>query len=254
MLKIMVIAEKGCEHKAKEVANNLSLPIADVTAAADYFLVVTTERLELCENSKQHTRPIYVDFLAGKLAYRRKYGGGKGQLLARAVGVQSGKALQVLDATAGFGQDSFVLATLGCEVLMLERSPIVAALLEDGLRRASLSPDFAELRLKLKRGNAITYMQECKVRPDVVYLDPMFPERTKSALVKKEMRILRAVVGEDLDVEQLLQVALKCAFKRVVVKRPRLAPQISGPKPDLEFNGKSSRFDVYLIAAVFDKE
>ncbi len=204
-----------------------------------YELIFTGERLELREVTKARQKPLYVDFLHGKLAHRRKYGGGKSQLIAKAVGTKKG--LRVLDATAGLGEDAFVLACLGCEMILLERSPIIAALLEDGLKRANID-------MKLIVTDAISYMRNIpeEMRPDVVYLDPMYPERTKSALGKKEMRILREIVGEDLDASELLQAALKAARNRVVVKRPRLAPQIPGPKPDLVFKGKSSRFDVYL--------
>ena len=97
--------------------------------------------------------------------------------------------------------------------------------------------------------DAISYLKKLpnNKKPDVIYLDPMYPTRTKSALGKKELRILRQIVGEDLDAGELLQVALKTARKRVVVKRPRLAPPIPGPEPNLVFKGKTSRFDVYLL-------
>jgi 16S rRNA (guanine1516-N2)-methyltransferase len=202
-------------------------------------LVFTGERLELRELTKARQKPLYVDFLHGKLEHRRKYGGGKNQLIAKAVGAKKG--LRILDATAGLGEDAFVLACLGCEMTLLERSPIIAALLEDGLK-------WANMDIKLIVADAISYMLNLpeKMRPDVVYLDPMYPARTKSALGKKEMRILREIVGEDLDAAELLQAALRAARKRVVVKRPKLAAHIPGPNPNLIFKGKSSRFDVYF--------
>jgi len=197
---------------------------------------------------------IYVDFLSGALAHRRKYGGGKNQLIAKAVGIKSTEKLFVLDVTAGLGRDAFVLATLGCDVLMCERSKIIYALLEDGLKRAEKEEWFRALSLKLICIDAIDYLQTITETlsptptfiPDVIYIDPMFPERTKSALVKKEMRILREVVGDDVDSEKLFQLALTVAKKRVVVKRSALAPTITEDKPDIIFKGSSSRFDVYL--------
>ncbi|MCT1282181.1 class I SAM-dependent methyltransferase, partial [Pseudomonas aeruginosa] len=81
--------------------------------------------------------------------------------------------------------------------------------------------------------------------PQVIYLDPMFPHRDKSALVKKEMRLFRPLVGDDLDAPALLQAALALASHRVVVKRPRKAPIIEGPKPGYSLEGKSSRYDIY---------
>jgi 16S rRNA (guanine1516-N2)-methyltransferase len=214
-----------------------------------YKLIQTEHRLELHDTLDKRSKPLYVDFLHGPLAHRRKYGGGRGQLIARAVGAtgRSPTPLRVLDATAGLGRDAFVLASLGCKMYLLERSPIIAALLQDGLKRAQTDPEFANIDMQLTVTDAIAYLKICKRKYDVIYLDPMFPTRTKSALVKKEMRILRDLVGEDIDAEKLLKLALKIASKRVVVKRPKLAPAIPGPEPTLKFVGKSSRFDVYIL-------
>lgn len=224
-----------------------------------YKLIHTGKRLELQDTLDKRSKPIYVDFLHGPLAHRRKYGGGRGQLIARAMGLsrrsrgrpcvcpsEAGSPLHILDATAGLGRDAFVLACLGCKMHLLERSPIIAALLADGLKRAQADPEFADIDMQLTVTDAITYLKTCKRKYDVIYLDPMFPTRTKSALVKKEMRILRDLVGEDIDATKLLELALKNATKRVVVKRPKLAPTIPGPAPTLKFVGKSSRFDVYI--------
>ena len=107
----------------------------------------------------------------------------------------------VLDATAGLGRDSFVLATFGCDVQMVERSPVIAALLKDGLRRARQDPGVAEIasRMQVINADAISYLQELskEKRPQVIYLDPMYPHRDKTALVKKEMRVFRDIVGDD---------------------------------------------------------
>ena len=162
--------------------------------------------------------------------------------------MKSREKLFVLDVTAGLGRDAFVLATLGCNVLMLERSPVIYVLLRDGLMRASKENWFCQLNLFLEKINALEYFEKIQEEnfPDVVYIDPMFPHQTKSALVKKEMRVLREVVGDDGDAAQLFLAAKKIAKKRVVVKRARLAPLITDQKPDVVFEGKSSRFDVYL--------
>jgi 16S rRNA (guanine1516-N2)-methyltransferase len=156
----------------------------------------------------------------------------------------------VLDATAGLGRDAFVLAALGCEVTLIERHPLVAALLEDGLRRASADSATAAIaaRMRLREGDAIALMRDWSGdAPQVVYLDPMFPPRDKSALVKKEMRVFRPLVGDDGDAPALLTAALSLASHRVVVKRPRkaLALSIGGIVPGYALEGKSSRFDVY---------
>src|SRR3990167_8916605 len=131
---------------------------------------------------------------------------------------------------------------------MCERSPIIHALLQDGLMRAQKEAWFQALSLTLHHADGIIYLSQLHQDnyPDVIYIDPMFPEKTKSALVKKEMRVLRSVVGDDLDSEKLLSAALSIAKKRVVVKRSKLAPTLSDKKPDVVYTGKSSRFDVYL--------
>jgi 16S rRNA (guanine1516-N2)-methyltransferase len=65
---------------------------------------------------------IFIDFASAANTYRRLHGGGNGQPLARAIGLKTyGLPLVVIDATAGLGQDSFVLASLGCHVTMIER-------------------------------------------------------------------------------------------------------------------------------------
>ena len=213
-----------------------------------FQLININDRLSLQLSDDDAPGPVYVDFVHGAVGHRRQFGGGKNQLIAKAIGIKSLKDnLKVLDLTAGLGRDAFLFATLGCDVLMCERSPIIYQLLQDGLRRAEKESWFQTLKLKLIHANAIDYLKEPHdFVPDVIYIDPMFPEKTKSALVKKEMRVLREVVGDDVDAAALLPLALSVARKRVVVKRGRLAPSLTDQNPSVIFDGKSSRFDVYL--------
>ncbi|MBO9493895.1 class I SAM-dependent methyltransferase [Thalassotalea sp. G20_0] len=196
-------------------------------------------------------KPIVVDFVGGKAGHRRKFGGGKGQDIAKAVGLNKGVKPSVLDATGGLGRDAFVLASLGCNVTLIERSPVVAALLADGLRRALEDSDVAPIaqQMSLLPGNAIELMGASDNQYDVVYLDPMFPHREKSALVKKEMRLFQDLLGDDPDANQLLQPALNLARYRVVVKRPRLAPDLNGQAPTYRLEGKACRYDIYALKA-----
>jgi 16S rRNA (guanine1516-N2)-methyltransferase len=153
-----------------------------------------------------------------------------------------------VDATAGLGRDAFVLAQLGCVVTLIERQPLIAALLEDALQRASADSEVGPIvaRMHLLSGNAIDLMGAWAGEPpQVIYLDPMFPHREKSAQVKKEMRLFRPLAGDDDDASALLESALALATHRVVVKRPRKASAIAGEKPGYVLEGKSSRFDVY---------
>ncbi len=194
---------------------------------------------------------LIIDFASNANHYRRLHGGGRGQPIARAIGLKTyGLPLNVIDATTGLGNDSFVLASLGCNVHMIERSPVIYQLLESALQNGLNDLSIAEIiaRMHLHNGDAIHIMSQIAKDNsiDVVYLDPMFPERTKSALVKKEMRILKELVGDDIDADQLLNVARNVAKRRIVVKRPRSAPYLNNVKPHSEQIGKANRFDIYM--------
>ncbi|MHA6494291.1 class I SAM-dependent methyltransferase [Pseudomonas borbori] len=215
---------------------------------AEFALQLGAAGLQLVELGPGAPGPVRVDFVEGAAAHRRLFGGGTGQMIAKAVGVQAGVRPTVLDATAGLGRDAFVLASLGCAVTLMERNPLVAALLEDGLARAMGNGEVRGVveRMRLINGNAIELMKAWQAEPpQVIYLDPMFPHRDKSALVKKEMRLFRPFVGDDLDAPALLESALALASHRVVVKRPRKSPVIAGATPGYALEGKSSRYDIY---------
>jgi len=173
------------------------------------------------------------------------------QLIARAVGFK-GAPLNVIDATAGLGRDAFLLACLGCNVTAVERSPVMATLLADGLDRASVDPAVGPIlreRFRLVRGDAREMLATLaeSAPPNVVCIDPMFPHRTKSALVKKEMRLGRLVAGDDPDAADLFNVALSTARNRVVVKRALRAPALVRD-PAFSYKGKAIRYDVYPTA------
>lgn len=193
-------------------------------------------------------KPFYIDFLAGKLAYRSSQAGLKREWVARALGVKPSDQVKIVDATAGLGRDSFILASLGFQVTLIERSCVLYMLLLDGLKRASRDPKVKSIidRMALVHADAIEWL-ESEQEIDIIYMDPMFPDREKSASVKKEMRILQELLGkEDKDADQLFARALTCARKRVVVKRPRIGHHLGSIIPDFMLTGKNSRFDIYL--------
>lgn len=226
-------------------------------AQSIFALVLSTSRLELRKRDEPKLGSVYVDFVAGAAAHRRKFGGGKGQAIAKAVGLNKGVTPSIIDATAGLGRDAFVLASLGCKVQLLERHPVVAALLEDGLKRAQNDDEIGSW---MKERMSMLHVPSCqalvhllaeeKQRPDVVYLDPMYPHKKKSALVKKEMRVFQSLVGADLDADELFEPAFALANKRVVVKRPDHAQFIAGKIPSTQIETKKNRFDVYVKAAM----
>ncbi len=222
----------------------------------NFLLQLNNHILELLKLDEPKLGGINVDFVEGAVAHRRKFGGGRGQDIAKAIGLKHGFTPHVLDATAGLGRDAFVLASLGCQVTLMERMPVVAALLDDGLERAKLNRDVGDIanRMKLVHASSIDNMNLAQ-QVDVVYLDPMYPHREKSAAVKKEMRVFQSLVGEDLDADDLLAPALALAKYRVVVKRPSYAPPLSctsqpNKKPSTSIKMKKNRFDVYVNQAI----
>lgn len=247
--------------QAAQFALSLQLPLLrdqapESVADYDFVLIFSSSEIALQQTGRKAPGPIIAEFTEGAVDHRRKFGGGKGQMIAKAVGVKAGVYPRVLDATAGMGKDSFVLATLGCELTMIERSPIVHVLLQNGLVRAQefAREQDAELlqvinRMQLMSQDSRTYLESLSAEqfPDVIYLDPMFPERQKTADVKKEMAAFHSIVGKDEDADALLPLALAHVNYRVVVKRPRKAPFLNNQTPSYQLEGKSSRFDIYTV-------
>ena len=218
-----------------------------------FYVELGAAGLELRQAGSGAPGPIRVDLAAGPLAHRLRFGGGRGQPLARAVGMRPGFSPQVWDATAGLGRDAAVLASLGSRVLMWERSPVLAALLDDGLWRAARddrSRQWVGARLQLRFADAIEAMTGVAAadRPEVVYLDPMYPAANNSALAKKEMRTLQQLLDGDQDSPRLLRAALETATRRVVVKRPKWAGWLADVEPSTRILSPNTRYDVYLIA------
>ncbi|OOE88835.1 class I SAM-dependent methyltransferase [Salinivibrio sharmensis] len=243
------------EHEFEELKSKWTLTH---TPDSSFALVMTEARLELRKQDEPKLGAVFVDFVGGAVGHRRKFGGGKGQAIAKAVGLNKGVTPSVLDATAGLGRDAFVLASLGCQVQMIERHPVVAALLDDGLQRGYRDPDIGawmQSRMTLLHASseqALTDMAQTPGlrRPDVVYLDPMYPHKKKAALVKKEMRVFQSLVGADTDADALLSPACQLARSRVVVKRPDYAEPLAAIAPHSSITTKKNRFDMYINAAL----
>lgn len=188
--------------------------------------------------------PLIIDFLSPKLQYRSQHSA-LGELVAKACGAKNKP--YIIDLTAGLGRDAYLLASLGCHVLMIERHPAMHALLEDALLR--LKETQPNIQLFLHHQNSHLLSLDKFSIPEVIYVDPMHPERVKTALVKKEMRILRELVGEDVDRLNLIEHAFSLGVKKVVVKWPAKQPLELSIKPTHSFKGKSVRFDVFSLAA-----
>lgn len=245
-MNICLLCEEGADNSAlSDLAQRWGLVHDETQIMA---LVLTPTHLELRKQDEPKLGGIYVDFVEGTMAHRRKFGGGRGEAVAKAVGIKKDYLPDVVDATAGLGRDAFVLASIGCKVRMVERHPVVAALLEDGLKRAYLDADIGEWmqeRMTLIHASSAQALTEITPPPDVVYLDPMYPHKAKSALVKKEMRVFQSLVGADEDADALLEPAMTLAKKRVVVKRPDYAEPLNNQPAHANVTTKNHRFDIY---------
>ncbi|KAL1454207.1 hypothetical protein WDU94_010484 [Cyamophila willieti] len=197
---------------------------------------------------------VYVDFTSAQLTWRQTHGGD--EALVRAVGVSGPYKPYVIDATGGFGTDAYILVSYGCKVRVFEKHPLVASLLEDGIRRGGerLGPQFRK-NIQFQFGDSLAYlkslnrsdMNQTAIIPDVIYLDPMFPKTKKSALVKKHIRFLQNVLTPDpSNDEDLMRVALNTARRRVVVKRQKSAPCLGGVSTKTFIKSNRYRFDIYV--------
>jgi 16S rRNA (guanine1516-N2)-methyltransferase len=250
--KLAVLYEGlGDQALFQKLAAKLDIPLIDAVDlnpnhAQFFFLSWRDGCLSLLDRERigKHGLIVEIDHRPGE---QRTWPIAKTGALAQALGR---KTKTVVDATAGWGQDSLALFRMGYEVQSIERSPIMAELLADGFSRLSKLDWMQQLNLsppKLIQGNAIDILSNLPEPPDCIYLDPMFPpKRKKSALAKKAIKVLRDLVGDDMDKEQLFATAIKAAGKRVVVKSPDYAEPLGG-KPSESFHGKLLRYDVYLI-------
>jgi 16S rRNA (guanine1516-N2)-methyltransferase len=227
--------DEPLQERAQALANDLNLPLDRQHLPR---LEVTHDKLLLLI---QGYAPLFADFTSRSVLDRRQ--AGKSQGLVRACRPKAG--LRMIDATAGWGKDAAILASFGAEVIMLERQPLMHALLADALLRSQNNISSAGLNLSLVKVDAQNYLKQLSPPdfPDVIYIDPMHPSRQKSALVKKEMQVLQQLIGTDDDVLALLQQAIRSVRQHVVMKWPqRLPPLVT---PNYSIQGKTVRFDVY---------
>ena len=187
-------------------------------------------------------------FIEGPILHRLKYGKGRGQNLAKAVGMKFNKNRNIIDATAGLGYDSFILASLGAKVTLIERSQKMHELLQNGINEGiSFGGEIEKIinRMELLFGDSKDILP--KLTPEVIMIDTMYKERKKTALVKNNMRLVKEIVGPDTDYIELLEVALNCAKNRVVLKQPRYAEPIKEiTKCSHQILGKTIRYDVFM--------
>ena len=239
------------------MAQRLGLPLlptgSDPVAneQVDAVLLVSGASLFLQQTGRAAPGPVAAEFGSSAMRHRRR--SGHNELLGKAVGLGKKSQLLVLDATAGLGRDSFVLADLGCDVILCERDPVIVELLRCGMNAATARGDqwlVAVLaRMRLQPGDARQLTAGNRQGVDVIYLDPMFPQRDKSAAVKKEMALFQLLLDSGAaaqDADELLLWALRQDVARVVVKRPPRAANLALQQPSHCISGKAVRYDVYV--------
>ena len=170
------------------------------------------------------------------------------ELLVRAARVRGAEAPVAVDATAGLGEDSLLLAAAGFSVTLIERDPAIAALLSDELARAGEDAQLAGIvsRMRLIEGDAVEVLPALGFVPDVVFLDPMFPAKRKDAATKKKLQIFQMLEKPCDSEEELLAAAIAARPRKVVVKRPLKGPHLGGVKPSSSIAGKVVRYDIII--------
>lgn len=253
-LMFVEAAEENCETRASALAKQFGVPVIHAFAnetfkapPAGVKLIVNEVGLSLAFLDKSKGKPYFVDFLSATWKSRFHQPLAKNHIFRRALGVRE-EGVHLLDATAGLGQDAVLAASLGCKVTAVERSPVVAALLQDGIDRAIREDEFMRAKLKdltLKQADSADFLKTFS--PDVIYIDPMFDKPKKTAKSPKEMQLLQELLDPPKpdDEEKLFVAALAAAKSRVVVKRPLKARAVK-TTPSHSFKGQSIRYDVYV--------
>jgi len=233
---------------SQALAERLAVPLyltADKKTPEDFFLSWRDGCLKLLDKELLKKGGLAVD-IEPRNGEQRSWPAAKDGALAQAIGR---KTKTVVDATTGWAQDSLHIFRMGYELRCIERSPIMLELLSDAYQRLEQLDWVQRLNLsapELIAGNAIEVLTGLTAAPECIYIDPMFPpKRKKSALPKKSMLILRDLLGDDMDKEQLFATAMQATAKRVVVKSPDYAEPLGG-EPSASFKGKLLRYDVYL--------
>lgn len=267
---IAVLCENDARRaEAEALAAHLGAPLVAAPEPGALHLKVTREGLVLARDGME-LRPDFADMLP-----RIKQGVLQRELLVKAARVKGVEHPRAVDATAGLGEDGFLLAAAGFDVTLCEADSVIAALLADALERAALDPALAPIvaRMRLVEGDSRATLAKLGARavaqdgaggdaglgpqpvnepcrlpvapPDVVYLDPMFPGRTKSAAVKKKFQLIHGLESptDPLDEEALLRAALAARPRKIVIKRPVKGPHLAGVKPSHSIAGKAVRYD-----------
>ncbi len=241
----VLLPDGGNAGQAACLAQHLQTEVVTEIRGEDgLYLCAGASALSLTDGSLS----LSVDFLQERK--RLSVGNLQREMLIKACRIKGQEHPRVLDATAGLGEDSILLAASGFTVELYEYNPVIAALLQDGLLRAAQTQELAETvgRMTLQEENSILAMRRLTAAPDVILLDPMFPQRQKSALVKKKFQLLQRLERPCSDAAELLQAAVDAQPRKIVIKRPVKGEYLAGKKPDYSLEGKAIRYDCFVFA------
>ena len=225
---------------ALRLAETLGLPISETPEAGQLCLWLDTDGLHL----QRDNLSLLGDFTA--MLPRLRPNALNGEMLVRAARIKGFEGTpSAIDATAGMGEDALLLAAAGFRVTLCERNPVIAALLRDTMERAASHPALSEIlgRMELHEGDSVELLRNLDRPPEVVLLDPMFPERRKSGLIGKKLQLLQKLEAPCSDETELLEAAIAAGPKKVVIKRPLKGPCLAGRKPAYSIRGKAVRYD-----------
>jgi len=241
---IIVFSTEGEIERARQAARILNVSVEICinrpSVNSGFYLWSHSGRLEL--GFEREAPCAYTNLEA----VRTRINSGKKLHLARSIGINKRSGLKVLDAMAGFGVDAMVMLGLGCQLHLFERSPIMYVLLRDTLDRFNLTYKIGDTVLEC--GDGVAYLAGLSGPPqfDVIYLDPMFPQRKKNALPNRRAQLLSRLVTStetERSVMRLIELSRQHAGMRVVLKRRRTDPVAL--KPDWQISARTVRYDVY---------
>lgn len=237
---IVTAADGSFEAEARSLAERLGVPYETSVPEDATVLRLGPDGLALCAGTYELRADL--THMLPRLTQRNL----ATEMLVKAAKVRGDRSkMFAVDATAGFGEDALLLAAAGFQVRLYERNPYIAALLADALRRAKEEPLLAGVveRMELVCGDSIRELPGMTPAPDVILLDPMFPERTKSAAVRKKFQLIHRLEEPCADEEELLAAAMAAHPRRIVIKRPVKGGYLAGVKPSFSMSGKAVRYD-----------
>lgn len=242
MDKIVVCMGDGAdEAKAKAIADKVNAPLT-LEPGDNLTLLVDGEGVTLTGyglSFRGDFQGMLRRITNGRLAH---------EMIARVAKTKVDNPVAI-DATAGMGEDSILLAACGYQVIMFEQNPVIATLLKDALERAHNHPELKEIvsRMHLIEGNSIELMPKLEEQVDLIFLDPMFPARQKSGLINKKLQLIQKLEQPCFEEEELLNAALEKKPGKIVIKRPLKGANLAERKPSYTIKGKAIRYDCIVL-------